>query len=391
MRIVFLAPFAFAPKATVSARMLPMAAALVMRGHDVTILIPPYDNPTEGGATRVIDGVRLEHLGARGASPAALLALASQMARRAAALRPDVVHAFKPVGPGALAAAWLGGPFVVDNDDWEGRGGWLDANAYALPIRLALGVQEGWTLRRASAVTCASETLVARTAQLAPGAPTSMLPNGPAPSTRATAADAATRREALRERFGWTARRMVIYAGAIPAVHDMDIALRAFATCAARDPRLGWCVIATGAGLDGFRESAARSGVGDRFEWHPFIPHDTLIERLVAADIAVYPYRDTPINRAKCSGKVIDYMAAGLPMVIGDVGMNRVYARDGEHALLAPPGDADAFAASLTRLLADPAYAKTLGAAAQRRLWEAFAWPPRAPQLERVYASAARR
>lgn len=101
--------------------------------------------------------------------------------------------------------------------------------------------------------------------------------------------------------------------------------------------------------------------MGQRIEWHAFMPHLEAVRRLVAADIAVYPYRDTNINRAKCSGKVIDYMAAGKPTVVSDVGMNRVYLTDGEHALLTPPGDGAAFAAALQKLLADPAYANDLG------------------------------
>jgi len=62
MHVVYLAPFAYAPKATVSARMMPMAAALVRRGHRVTILIPPYDNPAESGRLWVHEGVQVENM-----------------------------------------------------------------------------------------------------------------------------------------------------------------------------------------------------------------------------------------------------------------------------------------------------------------------------------------
>ncbi|MBK8835428.1 MAG: glycosyltransferase family 4 protein [Anaerolineae bacterium] len=143
-------------------------------------------------------------------------------------------------------------------------------------------------------------------------------------------------------------------------------------------------MIATGEGLGSFRQAAGRSGVGRQIEWHGFIPTPRGHPPLVAADIAVYPYRDTNINRAKCSGKVIDYMAAGKPMVVSDVGMNRVYLTDGEHALLTPPGDGAAFGAALQRLVADPAYANSLGANAQERLWKNFAWGKRIPELEQL-------
>jgi glycosyltransferase involved in cell wall biosynthesis len=242
-------------------------------------------------------------------------------------------------------------------------------------------------LRHARAVTCASETLVARTSALAPGVSTLLLPNGPSQSLRAKVAAAQAERDALRQRYGWQHKRVVIYLGSIPHGHDMDIALAAFAAVAREDPGLVWCVIASGNGLPGFRASAEKSGLGDQIEWQGYMPHADAIRRLVAADIAVYPYRDSNINRAKCSGKIIDYMAAGKPMVVSDVGMNRVYLTDGEHALLTPPGDGAAFGAALRRLLANPAYANELGAAAQRRLWGTFAWDRRIAELEQLYAN----
>ena len=62
LRIAFIAPFAFSPKATVSARMLPMAAALSRRGHRVTLIIPPYDNPADSGKHWSANGVSLVNM-----------------------------------------------------------------------------------------------------------------------------------------------------------------------------------------------------------------------------------------------------------------------------------------------------------------------------------------
>ena len=115
------------------------------------------------------------------------------------------------------------------------------------------------------------------------------------------------------------------------------------------------------------------------------MPHAQLVERLVAADVAVYPYRDTNINRAKCSGKVMDYMACGLPMVVSDVGMNRDYIEHERSGLLTLPGDAEAFYQAMRRLLDSPSFAASLGAAAQQRIWDVFGWDGRAAKLESVY------
>ena len=389
MHIVYLAPFAYAPKATVSARMMPMAAALARRGHRVTILIPPYDNPSESGQAWVREGVQVQNMILpRGESGARLyFHLARQLAARAQQLQPDVVHVFKPVGVAALAL-WLmhrsernARNAILDNDDWEGRGGWLDVNPYPPAHKLFMQWQERWALRAAARVTCASAVLVERTHHFRAGrGEVYLFPNGPDQAMRAQVARAEAQRAALRAQFGWD-RPVVIYAGNVPLNHDLDVAVRAVREL----PEVLWVIIAAGDGLPSLRQMIAQAGIGDRVAWHDFMPHDQLVERLVAADVAIYPYRDTNINRAKCSGKVMDYMACGRPMVVSDVGMNRAYLEHERSGLLTPPGDAGAFRAALARLLREHAFADRLGRAAQQRIWAEFGWDRRIAALEKLY------
>ncbi|MDW8350368.1 MAG: glycosyltransferase family 4 protein [Anaerolineae bacterium] len=395
MNIVHLAPFAFSPKATVSARILPMATALARRGHTVTVLIPPYDNPADGGKRWQREGVRLENVWSAGQSRPGFglyAQLARRLAERARELKPDVVHVFKPVGVAALAM-WLlnrrpaadNGRLILDNDDWEGRGGWLDVNAYPLAQKLFMQWQERWALGAASCVTCASPVLVERTRRFRttrrqPADDVFLLPNGPDEALRAQVARAQVKREALRAAFGWR-QPIAIYAGTIPRNHDLDIAVHALR----RAPDVRWVIVATGDGIPSLRRAIAAAGIAERVEWHGFMSHAQLIERLVAADIALYPYRDTNINRAKCSGKVMDYMVCGKAMIVSDVGMNRVYLEHERSGLLTPPGDVEAFYAALKRLLDDPAFADRIGRAAQERIWARFGWAERIGELERIY------
>lgn len=394
MKIVCLAPFAFAPKATVSMRLLPMASALARRGHEVSVLIPPYDAPADSGKTYDWDGARVENMTARKPiTPASYLSLARQMAARAKAIHPDVFYAFKPVGPGALAMwqMWLGGErrFVLDNDDWEGWGGWLDVNPYPALQKQVMARQEAWWLRHARAVTCASHALAQRTRQLrGSDAGVAVFPNGPARSLADEVTRAQNLRQQTRARLGWAASRVIVYAGTVPLNHDLDVALQALAGLADgahEGVKLVFQVV--GDGVPALKSAvAALPAVSAITEWRGFAPHEELARTLAAADIAIYPYRDTNINRAKCSGKVIDYMACGLPLVLSDVGMNRVYIQQGESGLLTPPGDAPAFRAALAHLLAHPQDAQRMGANAQARLWQKFDWDARAEELEECLA-----
>ena len=393
MKIVCFAPFAFAPKATVSMRLLPMASALARRGHEVSVLIPPYDAPADSGKTYDWDGVRVENLTAREPiTPASYLSLARQMAARAKDINPNVFYVFKPVGPGALAMwqMWLGGErrFVLDNDDWEGWGGWLDVNPYPALQKQVMARQEAWCLRHARAVTCASHALAQRTQEFRQTgrgeAQISIFPNGPIRSLADEVTRAQDVREQTRARLGWATSRVVVYAGTVPLNHDLDVALQAVAGLAdgAREGvKLVFQVV--GDGVPALKSAvAALPAVSAITEWRGFAPHEELVQTLVAADIAIYPYRDTNINRAKCSGKVIDYMGCGLPVVLSDVGMNRVYIQQGESGLLTPPGDAPAFRDALAHMLAHPQDAQRMGANARARLWQKFDWDARAEELE---------
>ena len=65
-------------------------------------------------------------------------------------------------------------------------------------------------------------------------------------------------------------------------------------------------------------------------------------------------------------------MALGLPAVVTDVGGVRELVQDGETALVVPPGDAQALAEALLRVMRDPALARSLGEQARLRFSDHF-------------------
>lgn len=75
------------------------------------------------------------------------------------------------------------------------------------------------------------------------------------------------------------------------------------------------------------------------------------------------------------SNAVLEYMAAGLPIVCTAVGGNLELLQHGHSGLLVPPRDATALGGAILRLLGDPREAVKLGAAARREASERFAWP----------------
>ena len=393
LNIVMIGPHAFKPKATVSARALFIARALVKRGHQVTILIPPYDNPAESGRCWEQDGVRLENMNLRRNDTWHQLVVPLRMARRAVLLDPDVVHVFKPIGYSGLAGIYLRWfsrrPLVLDTDDWEGTGGWSDVNPYPALWKRFFDWQERWLARHADAVTVVSRTLQTQVSGFGvDSARVVYLPNGPDARLRGQVEVSDEEKAAVRARLGVGDAPFALYLGHIPHGTDLDLALDALACI--RDPLPeAWLVIAgVGDGLPALQAHAQAVGIADRVVFPGWIEHDKAHVYLAAAYVAINPYRDTLINRAKCAGKVVSAMAMGKAVVTSRVGENLAYVEDGRSGLLTEPGDADDLARGLLAVLSDRDWAAKLGRNAQRRIWDRFDWDARVGEVERAYQIA---
>ena len=386
MKIAMIGPFAFAPKATVSARAFPMAQALVQRDHRVSLLLPPYDNLEHAGREETRDGVHVQNLDLRRVRPWTPLTAAWRLAVETRRLSPDVVHVFKPVGYAALAGMIVRRttrlPIVVDTDDWEGTGGWNSVNPYPWHWKRFFDFQERWLPRHAAAVTVASRTLQSQIWGLGvPPERVFYVPNCPRASLlsapgQVTAADqvAAADRARVREQLGIGSAPMLVFVGNISLGDDLDLALRALPKVLERLPGVKLVIVGTGDGLPRLRALADDLALNDAVRFTGWIDHRHVPAHLAAADIAIYPYRDTLINRAKCSIKVLEYMTMGKAIVTTRVGQNLEYLEHGQSGILAAPGDVHAFAGALLHLLENPDLARRLGENAARRIREQFTW-----------------
>ncbi len=99
---------------------------------------------------------------------------------------------------------------------------------------------------------------------------------------------------------------------------------------------------------------------------------------LAALDVGALPLPWTEHFAYYASAlKLFEYMAAGCAVLASDLPSTAEVVRDGETALLVPPGDTAALAAAIRRLRDDPALRERLGAGArgeaQRYTWDARA------------------
>lgn len=389
MRICFVAPFGIRPKGTVAARMVPLAAALQARGHQVVIVAPPYTNPEDSGCTEVIQGVELRNI--RLAAGGKLLSTPMMVWRMLQEIRQtgaDIVHLFKPKGYGGLAvmlqlAVKKAGDRLqvfVDSDDWEGSGGMNALHPYGKVEQRLYAFQEQWLSCNAAGVTLASRALLDMTLQL--GVPKQRLlylPNGVAPKPSGDG-------ERVRRMLAISPDQPVLLLYTRFFEFSQAPLYTLFQELATRMPRLRILVVGQGRlSEDAALLQAARELRFDQALHHAgWIEPHHLTDWFAAAQAALYPFDDTLTNRTKCPAKLTELLLAGLPVAGHAVGQVSEYLAAAPE-LLSPPGDWDALKNILVRLLEDREFAFRTGQRLRRDLLQRFAWSDAAVRLEEFY------
>ncbi len=281
--------------------------------------------------------------------------------------RPHV----KPKGPSGLAATlfWtrrLGGRprLIVDSDDWEGPGGWNDhpAAGYSEGQKRFFEWQEKYGLSHADAWTVTSACLRDRAVGLgARPEDVYVLHNGV---------------EAVRDQVS---SRNLVSPTNPASPHPRILLYTRFAGVRPDDVADIWgrvrslvpdaTLTVVGRGSQGEEmKLAALPGV----EVAGWLEPDEVQRALAGAHLAIAPWANTATNRARHSAKILELMAAGVPVVAYDVG--EMAATLGDAGLIVPAGDALGFAGATAGLLQDAERREAMGMIARERVQRLFSW-----------------
>ena len=390
MKIAFIGPFGLRPKSTMSRRALPMAQALAARGHTLHLILPPWDCPQDTGQTWDENGVRIHNIPLPPRIPLLQhLLITCRLVQEALAIGPDVIHCFKPIAYAGLVATifWFThklrltkARLVIDADDWEDA--WSEIRDYPWLLKSFLAFQERWGLTHCQAVTVASRALetIVWSLGVAPDR-VFYVPNGiPFRRSCTPSADDVRGDHQLAD-----CPVILLYTRFVEFAveHVIDILRRVL------DEVPETRLLVVGKGFSGEEERllalAGEAGIAHRVTYAGWIDASHLPAYLAAAHVAIYPCNDNLINRAKCAVRLIDLMAAGLPVVAEGVGEVRTYIEPHVSGLLVEPGDVETFAHDVIQLLRDEELRAKIGRGARQRIRQGFNWEKLVETVESAY------
>jgi glycosyltransferase involved in cell wall biosynthesis len=188
---------------------------------------------------------------------------------------------------------------------------------------------------------------------------------------------------------GAAVRRELGLDGDIPLVTQIgvrepkgnDDLLQAFSRVRATRPATRLLLVGARPEKRGALEALVRaSALGDAVTIWGY--RDDVPEVLAASDVTV----DASWEGLGVTGTLRESLAMETPVVATRAMGNPELVGHEEHGLLVPPRDPEALASAVLRLLADPAWAESLGQAGRRRVVQGFSTRAKVERLESLYA-----
>jgi phosphatidyl-myo-inositol alpha-mannosyltransferase len=360
VRIAVVCPYAFDDLGGVQTHVRELAQRLLARDHDVVVLAPVRGGASEPWLVPVGTPVDLRYNASN--VPIDPRPWSRRRVRRAlAGFGPHVVHVHEPLAPSTGLWALL-----------EARvpsvGTFHSGASRALLFDLA-----GPVLRRVArrlTVRVAVSEAARRFAEPRVGGPFEIVPNG-----------VETARFATAEPTGRPSGTTLLFVGRLDRRKGFPIAVAAFGRLARTRPELR--LLVAGDGPERSAVEALPTDLRRRVTMLGAVPNEAVPRYHATSDVYVGP----AIGGESFGVVLVEAMAAGLPVVASDVPGYDEVVRDGVDGLLVPPGDADALADALGRVLDDPAMARRLGETGRARA-ATFDWSAIVERIEALYEKA---
>lgn len=392
-RILMIAPTSFFGDYGCHVRILEETLALQKLGHRVRIVTYPRG--------RDLPGIEIERtmpipwrvnyeVGSSRHKLGLDVFLTSRVLRAARRFKPDIIHGHLHEGAlmGGLAARIFNKPLVFDfqgsltgemtDHHFLNPRGW-----FYRPLRAL----EGWIDRQPAYIftSAAYQAELLEREYRVPAQKILHIPDAVNPewfrpwSDRERAIFRAKKFELKVRRLGILAGRpVVVYLGLLADYQGVGHLLEAAQEILRRGSDAYFLIMGY-PGAEKYSNRVREMGMAHRVLFPGRIPYEDIAQWLAVGNVAVAP----KLSASEGNGKILNYMASGLPVVAFDNPVARDYL--GDDGIFAPPGDAGALARGIESLLANREAAKALGEKLRGRAIERFSWEASALKIQAAY------
>ncbi len=179
---------------------------------------------------------------------------------------------------------------------------------------------------------------------------------------------------------------LLVYSGQLEVASYAEQAVETLKQVINKSIEANLLVLGGGRKLEAIRQRADEIGVSQHILFTDYVPADEIPKYLSIADIALAPFEENDVTRAKSPLKIAEYMAMGLPIVASDVGDVRRMAS--QAGAIAPCGNVQAMAEKVEWILNNKDIQKSMSSAGQIQAKEIYNWKSHVDSLESAYAAA---
>jgi phosphatidyl-myo-inositol alpha-mannosyltransferase len=358
VRIALACPYAWDAPGGVQIHVGQLARRLQEAGHDVMVLAPSRSRPRDSFVVPVGLPVRVPFNGSI-APIAPWPSSARRVEKALAQFLPDVVHVHEPLlpGPAMFATRNRSEPVVATFHAYADR-----AVIFSLMAPLLRTV---W--RRLSARIAVSQAAASFVARRFPGDGIRVIPNG-----------VETEQFARAEPAALPQGRKVLFVNRLEPRKGFAVMVDAFRRLATAHPDLLLVVAGDGPERDAVRRLTPP--LRERVVMLGNVPHDRLPSIHAACEVFCAP----ATGRESFGIVLVEALSSGLPVVASAIPGYREVIRDDVDGLLVPPGDPEAVARAVGRLLGDADLSKRLSETG-RKTARRYSWDTVAGEIEAVY------
>ncbi len=191
----------------------------------------------------------------------------------------------------------------------------------------------------------------------------------------------------IRERLGWTGRRVILTVGALQKRKGQDMLIRALPAIRARCPNVLYSIAGEGWERPYLDDIVAQHGLGDLVQFRGIPSDDELIDCYQQCDVFALPNRQVGWDFEGFGIVLLEAQACGKAVVAGRSGGTPETLSPGETGELVDCDSPDMLGEVLADILENPARAATMGERGRRWILERFDWNALSAQALTLFKS----